>query len=194
MRQITIRYEGECRRCGNGLEIGQPAFYEKSMGCFCIGCEPKDTEEIRHYRKLKAEKKAERLTNKASRLEREAEQKMSAFNSFRGDTAFMTQPGHIPGRDRIMKRYDKGHELLREAQQARDRAESIKKVRVAGDAERKRERIRAAMDQKVQKGSRVYDFCFGNGTIVSIHKKSYRIKFDQSGSTWARDKSFIRAL
>jgi hypothetical protein len=194
MRQITIRYEGDCRRCGKALEIGQQAFYEKSTGCFCVGCEPKDTEEIRHYRKLKAQKKAERLINKADRLEREAEQKMSVFNSFRGDTAFMTQPGHIPGRDRIIKRYDKGHELLAEARQARDRAENVQKVRVAGDAERKRDRIRQAMDQRVQKGSRVYDFCFGDGTIVSVHKKSYRIKFDRSGSTWARDKSYVRAL
>ena len=194
MRQITIRYEGECRRCDKPLEIGQQAFYEKSMGVFCLGCEPKDTEEIRHFRQLKADKKADRLIGKAARLEREAEQKMSAFNEARKDWAWVSQPGHIPGRDKIINRYDKVYELLREARQARDRAESVQKVRVAGDAERKRERIRQAMDQRVQKGSRVYDFCFGNGTIVSVHKKSYRIKFDGSGSTWARDKSYVRAL
>jgi len=194
MRQITIKYEGSCRRCEKPLEIGQQSFYEKSMGCFCLGCEPTDTEEIRHFRQLKAEKKAERLINKADRLEREAEQKMSAFNEARKDFAWVSQPGHIPGRDKILNRYDKGHELLREASAVRERAENVQKVRVAGDAERKRDRIREAMDQRVQKGSRVYDFCFGNGIIVSVHKKSYRIKFDQSGSTWARDKSYVRAL
>ena len=194
MRQITLKYDGYCHRCEKDLEAGELAMYEKSMGVFCPSCEPRDTEEIRHFRQLKAEKKAERLIGKAERLEREANQKMSAFNEARKDWAWVTQPGHIPGRDRILKRYDKGHELLREAQRSRDRAESVQKVRVAGDAEREREQIREAMDQRVQKGSRVHDFCFGDGTIVSIHKKSYRIKFDKSGSTWARDKSYVSPI
>jgi len=193
MRQILIKYEGYCRRCEKDLEIGQQAFYEKSMGVFCLGCEPTDTEEIRHFRQLKADKKAERLNNRADRLEREAEQKMSAFNEARKDWAWVTQPGHIPGRDKILKRYDKGHELLREANQARDRAESVKKVRVAGDAERKRQATREAMDSLVKKGSRVHDFAFGDGTVVSVHKKSYRIQFDR-GYTYARDKSYVRPL
>jgi len=34
----------------------------------------------------------------------------------------------------------------------------------------------------------------GDGTVVSVHKKGYRIKFDQSGSTWARDKSYVCPL
>ena len=194
MKQITIKYQGSCKRCNKDIGVGQLAFYEKSMGCFCIGCEPKDTEEIRHFRLLKAQKKAERLYNKADRLEKEADQKMAAFNYFRKDIAFLTQPGHIPGRQKIVDRYNKGYELLKEAEETRNKAGSITKIQVAGDAERKRQQLRELLDTKISKGSRVHDFCFGDGEVVSIHKKSYRIKFDKSGSIWARDKSFVRPI
>ena len=76
----------------------------------------------------------------------------------------------------------------------KDKAESLRHVRVAGDAERRREAERMALDSVLNKGSKVHDLCFGPGEIVGVYKKSYRIKFDRSGSTYARDKSYVRPL
>ena len=58
MRQIEVKYQGECNKCGAVLEVGTQASYEKYTGIFCVGCEPKDTEEIRAYRQAKADQKA----------------------------------------------------------------------------------------------------------------------------------------
>jgi predicted GNAT superfamily acetyltransferase len=169
--------------------------YEKSMGIFCVGCEPKDVEEIRRYRTIKAEVKADRLLAKADRLDAEAERRAAPLEAMRGDTAFFTQPGRIAYRDRIFQSYDKSGELAKEAKETRERAEGIMKdkTRVAGDAERRRQAEREALDSVLGKGSRVHDFCFGDGEIVSVHKKSYRIKFD-SGGTYARDKTYVRPI
>jgi len=195
MRQITVKYEGECAKCGNGLEVGASAMYEKSMGIFCPGCEPKEVEDIRYYRTIKAEKKADRLLARADRLDNEAAQKAAPLEAMRGDTAFFTQPGQSPFRDRIFRSYDKAGELAQEARKARERADGIMryKTAVAGDAERRRQAKREALDVIFGKGSRVYDPVGGEGTIISVHKKSYRVKFDR-GFTWARDKSYVRPI
>jgi len=60
MREIIVKYNGECKRCNAVLDVGTKAMYEKSMGCFCVGCEPKDVEEIRFFRLAKNEKKADK--------------------------------------------------------------------------------------------------------------------------------------
>ena len=195
MRQITVRYAGTCAKCGNELQVGQAAVYEKSMGIFCVACEPKDEEEIREYRTIKAEKKAGRLMAKAERLEKEAEAKMSSFNSMRGDIAFLTQPGRIPARERMLRSYDRGIELIQEAKEAKERAEGIMyyKTRVKGDAERERQAKRDANDALIEVGSRVNDLCFGHGIVMRKNKKSYTIKFD-SGGEYARDKSYVEPV
>lgn len=59
-----------------------------------------------------------------------------------------------------------------------------------GDAERKREEQRAKVDTLFKVGSNVYDFCFREGVIMKVNKKTFTIKF-ASGSTFTRDKSYF---
>jgi len=193
MRQITIKYNGECKRCGNSLEVGTPAIYEKSMGVFCLGHEPQEVEEIRAYRMEKAEAKAERYEEWAGKREEKAAVTLDSNPTLRHDWAFITQPGHIPERARMIKADDRAHESLRVAKGMRHKAESLRHVRVAGDAERERQATREKLDLVIHKGSKVIDVIFGAGEVVGIYSKSYRIKF-ASGGTYARDKSFIRLL
>lgn len=206
MRQLTVKYQGECKKCGQSLEIGQPAIYEKSMGIFCVGCEPKEVEEIRTFRLEKAERKAEKYEEWTGKREQKAKIALNSFPSMRHDWAFITQPGHIPVRARMNKADDRAFESLQVAEGFREKAENLRNVRVAGDAERNRQAKREALDQIITKGSRVYDAVFGEGTILSVHKKSYRIQFiSKSGLagefaksdqffTCARDKSYVKPL
>lgn len=199
MRQLTVKYQGECKKCGQSLEVGQSAMYEKSMGIFCIGCEPKEVEEIRAFRLEKAEAKAERYEKWAYKREHEAQAALNSFPSMRHDWAFITQPGHIPARARMNKADDRAYESLHIAEGMRNKAESLRNVTIAGDAERKRQAKREALDQLISKGSRVIDAVFGEGTVLSIHKKSYRIQFiskcgPEQFYTCARDKSFVKPL
>jgi hypothetical protein len=32
MRQITVKYEGQCAKCSQPLDVGTPAMYEKTIG------------------------------------------------------------------------------------------------------------------------------------------------------------------
>ena len=194
MRQISLKYGGECARCGTELQKDQQAMYEKSMGIFCLECAPTEVEDIRKFRQLKADRKADRYEEWASKREQKAQAQFNSYSEIRHDWAFITQPGRIPLRERIIKADDRAIESLRKAEQMRDKAHRLRHVRVKGDAERKRQAIREARDEIIAKGSRVYDFCFGAGTVVGVYKKSYRIKFDNSGNTWSRDKSYVKLL
>jgi hypothetical protein len=199
MRQITVKYQGECKKCGQSLEIGQLAVYEKSTGIFCVGCEPKDTEEIRAFRLAKAERKAEKYEEWAEKREHKANAQLNSHSEIRHDLAFITQPGHIPFRAQMIKADDRALESLNIAEGFREKAKNLLNVRVAGDAERNRQAKREALDQLISKGTKVYDHVFGEGTVLSIHKKSYRIQFiSKCGPdqffTCARDKSYVRSL
>ena len=193
MRQITVKYEGECKRCGEVLEVGADAMYEKSMGCFCMGHEPTEPEEIREFRLAKNENRAARYEEWAEKREKKAAADLNSYPEMRHDWAFITQPGHIPARARMNASDQRACESLKVADGMRSKAESLRNVRVAGDAERRREKVRAALDTMIQKGSRVEDACFGTGVVIGVYKKSYRIKFDK-GCTYARDKSYVRPL
>jgi len=196
VRQINLKYGGECAKCGNSLEVGSSAMHEKSMGIFCCGCEPTDIEDIRHYRTIKADAKAERIEDRARARLRHAGDIQNSLPEYRHDWAYITQPGYIPGRAKIAQKEEKIYHLHNEAEHLQERADNIRKYKtvVAGDAERRRQRQREALDAILGKGSRVNDVVFGEGVIVSVHKKSYRIKFDHSGNTYARDKSYVRPL
>lgn len=126
MREIIVKWSGACKRCGHDLDPGQEAMYEKSMGIFCPGHEPIEVEDIRHFRLVKAEAKAEGLGARADRMDQEASRKMDAFNEARKDFAWLTQPGYIPGREKITRRYDAGCALSLEADQIRAKAERIR--------------------------------------------------------------------
>lgn len=199
MRQLTVKYDGECKKCGQSLEVGQQAMYEKSMGLFCIGCEPTEVEDIRAFRLAKAEGKADRYEGWAQKREQKASAQLNSYPEIRHDHAFITQPGHIPFRARMNKADDRAHESLQKAKEMRGKAASLRSVRVAGDAERKREKIRQALDNIIKKGSKVYDFCFGEGVVLGVYKKSYRIRFNSKAGegkfyTCSRDKSYIRPV
>lgn len=194
MRQLTVKYQGECKKCGQSLEIGQEAMYEKSMGIFCVGCEPTDTEEIRAFRVEKTERKAEKYEAWAAKREHKANRQLNSNPEVRHDWAFITQPGHIPFRAKMIQADDRAYESLNIANGFRNKAENLRHVRVAGDAERKYQARREANDLLIHKGSKISDIVFGEGTVISIHKKSYRIQWDKSGNTWARDKSFVKLV
>jgi hypothetical protein len=194
MREITVKYQGECKKCGQSLEIGQPAMYEKSIGIFCIGCEPKEVEEIRAFRLAKAERKAEKYEEWAEKREHKANAQLNSHSEIQHDWAFITQPGHIPFRAKMIKADDRAFESLNVAEGFRNKAENLRHVQVKGDAERRYQAQRDANDLLIHKGSRITDIVFGEGTVVSIYKKSYRIQWDKSGHTWAREKSFVNPI
>jgi hypothetical protein len=193
MRKLTVKYEGKCAKCGATLEIGQPAMYEKRTGIFCVGCEPTDTEEIRHYRQIKADAKADRYENWASKREIKAKADLNSYPSMRHDCAFITQPGHIPARTRMNCADDRAMKSLQVADELREKANNLRHVQVAGDAERKRQRTREKLDSILKVNSRVHDFSLGDGTITKVCKKSYRIQFDRN-FTCLIDKSYVIPL
>ncbi len=191
MRELINKYQGECQKCRAILEVGSTVMYEKSMGVFCLGCEPKGVEEIRHYRTLKAEAKAERYEEWADKREQKATADLNSFPTMRHDWAFITQPGHIPARARMIKADDRALESLGIAKGMRNKAENIRNIRVAGDAARRDQAKREANDLLIHKGSRVFDVVFGTGEVVGVFSKSYRIKWDRSERIWSRDKIFV---
>ena len=193
MRQLTVKYAGECAKCSAPLEIGSLAMYEKTTGIFCVGCEPKTVDEIRAFRTEKAERRAGRYQEWADKREKRAEAALNSHPEYRHDWAFISQPGHIPARARMNAADDRAFESLDIAKGMREKASNILNVRVAGDAERKRQATREALDNLIEVGSRVFDYSGGNGEVVGIFKKSYRVKFDR-GFTWLVDKSFVRPI
>jgi len=90
MRQIQVKYESECKKCGAVLGVGTPAMYEKSMGCFCLGCEPKEVEDIRAFRLEKAKRKAERYEGWAAKRKEKAHRDLNSFPIIRW--VFIPQP------------------------------------------------------------------------------------------------------
>jgi hypothetical protein len=181
------------------LSIGETAIYEKSMGLFCPGCEPKDSEEIRAFRLSKAERKARRYEEWADKREAKASAQLNTHPEIRHDWAFITQPGHIPERARMIKNDDRAYESLNTAHRMRAKAESLRNVRVAGDAEKRRQAEREILDKYISKGSQVYDVVFGDGVVLGVYKKSYRIQFESKAGPGipfitSRDKSYVRPI
>lgn len=193
MRQLTVKYTGECKKCGKSLEVGEAAMYEKSMGIFCPGHEPTETEEIRQCRQEKADAKADRYDEWAAKREKAATAALNSYPSIRHDWAFITQPGRIPFRDRMNKADDRACESLKVAEGMRSKADSLRHVKVAGDAERRRQAERDALDKIITKGSRVTDVFCGDGTVIGVYHMSYRIRYDR-GFTHSVDKSFVRPI
>ena len=175
MRQIIVKYTGNCKKCDALLEVGQPAMYEKSMGIFCIGCEPVDTEEIREYRQIKADIKADKYDTWASKREAQATAKLNSYPEIRHDWAFITQPGRIPLRDRMNKSDERAFESLNKAKEMRQRACGLRHVQVAGDAERKRQAKRDQVLTWLKVGMLVDTIIFGQGTVKKINKKTATI-------------------
>jgi len=104
---------------------------------------PMNTEEQRKIKKEKAERKARRLETRAKRLLKKAQEIEDSWpKDIIHDIAFITQPGHIPMRARIIRQHDKVLKLREEAERLLEKAENIRIYgsRVGGDAERARSR------------------------------------------------------
>jgi len=71
------------------------------------------------------EAKADRLREWAGKREVSASAVLAAHEIYRGDTAFNTQPGHIPLRARVIAQDDRAFESLAKAREMSDRADSI---------------------------------------------------------------------
>lgn len=194
MRPLVLKYPGECRKCGAALAAGETAIYEKRVGIFCRPCAPTDPEEIRNYRQEAADRRADKYEEWAAKRRERAAGLHKQNDPYRGDIAFNTQPGHIPERARAIRRTEKAWEHSETAARFEAKAENLRHVRVAGDAERRHQARRDVNDTAIAKGSKIVDAVFGTGTVLGIFKKSYRIKWNRSGSVFARDKMFVRAV
>lgn len=151
--------------------------------------------------KERARAKAELYTQWAQAAENQSKALYDGFKSQYKDFDW-TQPillGHHSQRrhEKVFERRDsmmrKVHELDAKAKSHRSKAENLLAFanRNKGDAEAKREEQRALADKQVSVGSQVFDFCFGNGIVERVNKKTYTIRFP-SGSKFTRDKSYIR--
>lgn len=160
-----------------------------------------DREELREIRQKRANQKAARFRVWADGAEKKADKERAKHSGFSTDYSFITQPllvGHHSYnrmknlRNRISRQMDKEQEYRKVAQSYRERADRLEQgVRVAGDAETKREQNRIEQDKYVQIGTKVRDAIFGDAEVIKINKKTYTLKF-ASGWKCARDKSYIR--
>lgn len=196
MRQITVKYMGECRKCAAPLEIGTQAMYEKLTGIFCVGCEPTDTEDIRAYRQEGADRKADKLEGWADKRKADAARVLKAGEPYRSDLAFNTQPGPIPFRARLIAREDRAYESLRKADGMQARANSLRHVAVAGDREKKRQIVRDAMKARLTVGAVVDTGIYGLGVVEKINKKTATIGKTGTSGTYKTtvDLSFLRII
>jgi len=147
--------------------------------------EAMNTEEQRKIKKEKAERRAKRIETRARRLLKEAQEIEGSWpKDIIHDIAFITQPGHIPLRAKIIRQHDKVLRLREEAKRLLEKAENIRiwGSRVRGDAERAREEEREKLDKEVQVGSRIFCPLYGWGKVLRIYKKSYRVKFERGFS------------
>lgn len=154
-----------------------------------------EIERLRAYRQEKANRKAERIKDWGESKLRQAQELEDSIPEYAHDWAYITQPGHIPGRDKINRKQEKIFRLREEGKAQIERGRRIEKygARVKGDAERERQAKREEQDKAIGKGSRVHDFCFGDGEVTRVNTKSYSIKFD-TGGTYPRDKTYVKLI
>ncbi len=144
--------------------------------------------------------KIERLRKRAARMEREGRAKCAEWDRNRKDLAYLSQPASRHStfgrqRDRAMKRHMAGVDLLEEARKLREKADRLETYGMPekGDAERRRQRRRDALDKVISVGSRVSHPMGGHGTVIRVNRKSYRVEFD-GGHTWTESKHFFTPL
>lgn len=99
-------------------------------------------------------------------------------------------------RDKMFAREKKANDAMEYSKQRFLKAVRQYKKTTEGPgltAEQKRQAVREVNDQQIQVGSVVKDAIFGRGIVTKVNQKSYSIKFD-SGSTYPRDKSFVKPI
>jgi len=194
MRQLTNRYEGECRKCGTSLPVGTEVIYEKRVGIFCLTCAPTDTEEIREYRQKAADRKADRLEEWAEKREKKATAQLTSHPEIRGDIAFITQPGHIPFRSKMIETDRRACESLDTAKRFRDKADNLRHVRVKGDAERGWQAKREAVLSWILVGMEVETVFFGRARVLKINKITALVSGGRVESKAKIDLAFLRRV
>ena len=180
MRTITVRFPGECCKCGAELPLGEQAAHDRGVGLFCLPCAPTDPEEIREYRQVAADQKASRLEGWADKRQEKAAALHSRNEPFTGDYAFNTQPGHIPERARVNRRADKAFEHSKKAASMNAKASNLRNhVRVAGDAQRKRDAMEPGLEAMreqvrawIKPGMRVDTRVYGVQEIAKVNRKT----------------------
>jgi hypothetical protein len=190
----SLKYGGECRKCGAEIAAGERAGYERRVGIFCPDCMPTDSEEIREYRLEGAERKAERLDGWAQKREERAERQLNSHPEIRRDWAFITQPGRIPLRERMNRADERACESMAKARSMRGRAASLRSsVRVKGDADAKRHALRDYVRARIKPGDDIKTAHFGRGTVLKVNRKTARIGNCGTSGTYETlvDLSFI---
>ncbi len=196
MKTITLKYAGECRACGTTLPAGAAATYERRVGVFCPTCAPTDPEVIRNYRQEGADRKADRYDGWAAKRQERATATLNYNRKhYTSDIAFNTQPGHIPLRARVIRQDDRARKSLRTAEHMQQKADSLRTVRVAGDAELARQAKREATLGWLEVGMKVDTVIYGLGEVLKINRKTAKVRTGVSG-TWETnvDLSFLRQL
>lgn len=176
MKIIQVKYEGECKKCGKLLEVGEQAEYERVTGIFCVGCFPINTEEIREYRQERADRKADRYQGWAAKRKERANAQLNSHPEIRHDIAFITQPGHIPFRARMNRQDGKAFESLEVADRMETKAASLRHVQVKGDAEKKHEARREAVRAWIKPGMMVIALSSNPVEVFKVNKKTATIK------------------
>ena len=177
MRILIVKWAAVCTKCGAELAVGTDAAYEKRTGIFCPACAPTDPEEIREYRQQKADAKAERYQSWAVKRREKAAAVFKRDEWARGDIAFCTQPGHIPGRTQMISRHERQFESLQKADEMEEKAASLRHVVVKGDAARRTERERAGVLTWLKVGMLVYTpFSQVDCEVLKINKKTVKLR------------------
>ena len=158
---------------------------------------PLDNEDIREIRQARHNRKAERLLRRAERLEKEAERFDKETKPFTTDWSFVTQPitNNTGGRrfarfrEKISNKVDRKYALLKEADELRERADSLQApVLVKGDTAKRRQETMDLIKSKIKVGDKVIDWIYGEGVITKINQKTYRVE----GSQILRQIEFIK--
>ncbi len=185
MRQLTSKYGGECARCAKPFNPGDPIMYEKPTGCFCVGCEPKEPDDIRAFRQAKIDRKNDRREEWAQARERRsalAQHRSDVLmgrdrsEDGRADWALVTQPGHIPQRAQAIKAQERA--WTEQAAANEHRARKIGPARVAGDRERARQMQRDAVrDLAAQRiGQTINCHPYGRVKLLRVNQKSATVQ------------------
>lgn len=196
MRPITVKYSGECRKCGTTLEVGSQAIYERHIGIFCPLCTPTDTEDIRIYRQEAASRKADKYEDWAAKRRQTAEAQLNSNPEIRHDWAFITQPGRIPFRERMLKADERAFESLQIAEKMEAKADSLRHVQVKGDAEKRWQSLRDLNLTRFKVGDAVNTGVYGEGTILKLNKKTAKIGNTGTSKTYTTnvDLAFLSPI
>ena len=194
MRKIIVKYGGNCRKCGAEIEEGSEAIHERRVGLFCLGCEPTDPEDIREYRQEAADRKADKYDEWAGKRETKAAADLNSMPEIRHDWAFITQPGHIPLRARMNRSDDRACESLQVDDGFRRKADSLRHVRVKGDAAARDAEIVVNVLSWIKVGMVVVDAHCGDCTVIKINKKTAKIRLHSTGSQFNKELIFISRI